>query len=96
MIWKYLEQNILCPKDLNWVQHCISRIGLYKKRKGFCFTLLTAILVDLDDDLCVKIKYVCKVCISYQWFVWSQNNVSQKERLDQKLHLCNFQRVSSR
>ena len=29
MIWKYLEQNILCPKDLNWVQHCVSRIGLF-------------------------------------------------------------------
>ena len=28
MIWKYLEQNILCPKDLNWVQHCVSRMGL--------------------------------------------------------------------
>ena len=30
MIWKYLEQNILhvCPNDLNWAQHCVSRIGL--------------------------------------------------------------------
>ena len=28
MIWKYLEQNILCPKDLNWVQHCVSQMGL--------------------------------------------------------------------
>ena len=28
MIWKYLEQNVLLPKDLNWVQHWVSRIGL--------------------------------------------------------------------
>ena len=28
MIWKYLEQNALFPKDLNWVQHRVSRIGL--------------------------------------------------------------------
>ena len=26
MIWKYLEQNVLFPKDLNWVQHRVSRI----------------------------------------------------------------------
>ena len=32
MIWKYLGQNVLFPKDLNWVQHWVSRIdhfGLY-------------------------------------------------------------------
>ena len=28
MIWKYLEKNVLFPKDLNWVQHSVSRIGL--------------------------------------------------------------------
>ena len=28
MICKYLEQIVLFPKDLNWVQHCVSRIGL--------------------------------------------------------------------
>ena len=28
MIWKYLEQIVLFPKDLNWVQHWVSQIGL--------------------------------------------------------------------
>ena len=28
MIWKYLEQNVLFPKDLNWIQHWVGRIGL--------------------------------------------------------------------
>ena len=28
MIWKYLEQNVLFPKGLNWVQHWVSRLGL--------------------------------------------------------------------
>ena len=30
-IWKYLEQNVLFPKDLNWVQHLVSRIGLLRE-----------------------------------------------------------------
>ena len=28
MIWKFLKQNVLFPKGLNWVQHWVSRIGL--------------------------------------------------------------------
>ena len=28
MIWKFLKQNFLSPKGLNWVQHLVSRIGL--------------------------------------------------------------------
>ena len=28
MIWKYLEQIDLFPKDLTWEQHWISQIGL--------------------------------------------------------------------
>ena len=28
MIWKFLKQNVLFPKDLNWVQRWVSRIGL--------------------------------------------------------------------
>ena len=28
MIWKFLKQNVLTPKGLNWVQHWVSRIGL--------------------------------------------------------------------
>ena len=28
MIWKFLKQNVLSPKSLNWVQHLVSRIGL--------------------------------------------------------------------
>ena len=27
MIWKYFDQNVLFPKDLNWVQHWGSRVG---------------------------------------------------------------------
>ena len=29
MIWKFLKQNVLFPKGLNWVQHWVSRIGLF-------------------------------------------------------------------
>ena len=28
MIWKFLKQNVLFPKGMNWVQHWVSRIGL--------------------------------------------------------------------
>ena len=28
MIWKFLKQNVLFPKGLNWVQQWVSRIGL--------------------------------------------------------------------
>ena len=31
MIWKFLKQNVLFPKGLNWVQHWVSRIGLLFK-----------------------------------------------------------------
>ena len=31
MIWKFLKQNVLFPKGLNWVQHWVSRIGLWPK-----------------------------------------------------------------
>ena len=27
MIWKFLKQNVLSPKGLNWVQHLVSRTG---------------------------------------------------------------------
>ena len=27
-MWKFLKQNVLFPKGLNWVQHWVSRIGL--------------------------------------------------------------------
>ena len=33
MIWKFLKQNVLFPKGLNWVQHCVSRIGLFSSSK---------------------------------------------------------------
>ena len=33
MIWKFLKQNVLFPKGLNWVQHCVSRIGLLARRR---------------------------------------------------------------
>ena len=29
MIWKFLKQNVLFPKSLNWVQHWVSWIGLF-------------------------------------------------------------------
>ena len=28
MIWKFLKQNVLFPKGLNWVQQWVSRIGI--------------------------------------------------------------------
>ena len=31
MIWKFLKQNDLFPRGLNWVQHWVSRIGLLGK-----------------------------------------------------------------
>ena len=31
MIWKFLKQNVLFPKGLNWVQHWVSRIGLWTR-----------------------------------------------------------------
>ena len=44
MIWIYLEQNVLSPKDLNWVQHWVCRIGLFqaslkKSRQELIFIL---------------------------------------------------------
>ena len=27
MIWKFLTQNVLSPKGLNWVQHLVTTIG---------------------------------------------------------------------
>ena len=32
MIWKFLKQNVLFPKGLNWVQHWVSRIGLFARK----------------------------------------------------------------
>ena len=32
MIWKFLKQNDLFLKGLNWVQHWVSRIGLWGKQ----------------------------------------------------------------
>ena len=29
MIWKFLKQNVLFPKGLNWVQHWVRRLGLF-------------------------------------------------------------------
>ena len=31
--YKYKTQRILSPGDLNWVQHCVSRIGLFVESK---------------------------------------------------------------
>ena len=28
MMWKFLKQDVLFPKSLNWVQHGVSRFGL--------------------------------------------------------------------
>ena len=33
MIWKYLKQNVLFPKGLNWVQHRVSRMGLFFRER---------------------------------------------------------------
>ena len=33
MIWKFLKQNVLSPKGLNWVKHLVSRIGLLSDLK---------------------------------------------------------------
>ena len=57
MIWKYLEQNVLIPKDLNWVQHWVSRFGLFS-----CLIInigqgeVTAAWA--DDELCIDRLYL--------------------------------------
>ena len=33
MIWKFLKQNVLSPKGLNWVKHLVSWIGLLSDLK---------------------------------------------------------------
>ena len=30
-VWKFVKQKVLFPKGLNWVQHWVSRIGLFKE-----------------------------------------------------------------
>ena len=30
-IWEFLKQNVLFPKGMNWVQHCVSRIDQFFK-----------------------------------------------------------------
>ena len=43
MIWKFLKQNLLFPKGLNWVQRWVSWLGLFstpvKVFKSYCFLL---------------------------------------------------------
>ena len=34
MIWKYLEQNILFPKSLNWIQHWVSWFDYFDAKLG--------------------------------------------------------------
>ena len=63
MIWKFRKQNGLFPKGLNWVQHWVSRIGLfvtYEKSqyfyakgffKGVQRTLWSSIFLTLKIDV---------------------------------------------
>ena len=37
MVWKFLKQNVLTPKGLNWVQHWVSRTGLFNLGFNFVF-----------------------------------------------------------
>ena len=34
-VWKYLEQNVLFPKGLNWLQHWVGRFGLFPELAEF-------------------------------------------------------------
>ena len=34
-VWKYLEQNVLFPKGLNWLQHWVTRFGLFLELADF-------------------------------------------------------------
>ena len=38
MIWKFLKQNALFPRGLNWVQHGVGRIGLFVAYSTFNIT----------------------------------------------------------
>ena len=49
MIWKFLKQNVLSPKGLNWVQHLVSRIGLVIDALKLEPNLYKKRLEDVDD-----------------------------------------------
>ena len=34
-VWKFLKHNVLFPKGLKWVQHWVSRIGLFKHVESY-------------------------------------------------------------
>ena len=43
MMWKFLKQNVLFPNGLNWVQHWVSRIGLFSAAAANAtFEIITA------------------------------------------------------
>ena len=56
MMWKYVEQNILFPKGLNWVQHWVSQFGLFIKKENkngedFIVTSPTPASVSLEGQV---------------------------------------------
>ena len=54
MIWKFLKQNVLFPRGLNWVQHWVSRIGL----------LLTDISLRIDPSIRLIFEWLSLIFIS--------------------------------
>ena len=54
MIWKFLKQNVLSAKGLNWVQHLVSQIGLLLSSKKKLLTTLCIFLRRKDEESIVK------------------------------------------
>ena len=61
MIWKFLKQSVLSPKGLNWVQHLVSRIGLFN-----CLTLQDVITGILYTN-CPLLNYLILIAKLYLW-----------------------------
>ena len=64
MIWKFLKQNVLSPKGLNWVQHLVSRIGLLIDALKLEPNLYKKRLEDVDDP-CLSTRYI-RPAVSFQ------------------------------
>ena len=63
MIWKYLEQIVLFLKDLNWVQHWVSRIGLLKSIVNLQQLCLSEILLTVYNSRILP-------CLQYCSMIW--------------------------
>ena len=59
MMWKYLEQNVSFTKDLNWVQHWVSRIGVLG-----CFEIVS--VECLQSSCSIKLRHKLQVHLHYK------------------------------